>query len=553
MFFSFCWTLHATSTEPLPCFARCDHDFTSEVGSHGSIQISGDHAAVSDITPAAGWFMASCDPSAADQDIRLVCQEPDKGCDHVFMGGAEGTVVRLPNGCGPMPFAVITRVWNHEDQSIPAVLRLEGASRGSLPPVVRGMTLSTRFSDVGMTNGNVRFSLIGASIPNVSRISEIEAPIASGVSRRSVTAWIESSLRDIAHAHTAAIGGFNKSTTGTSRLDYGKTFAIFNETRVCQQQGVRPAFNGQFTVDVGGKVVGNVSYGVSISGSILPPEVDGFGLFVGLDAVITGTLGINASLTGTLASDKIPLVIVGIPALNIPRILSIGPTFRIDAQATASIDTNLAADINVAYAIQGAQLFFTSHSFTHSGNFTSAPSDVNLSFSPDVTTHAQIAAHLLPSLNFGIDLLGGKAQATVHLTLDADTSTDLSLIASADIPFPKAVSKLDTSAKKCKLRPGTTRTGSMSASGGCVDISSGLSVTAGIDADLFDFLKKGKSVSLFNERFDLYKKCFGDSVVRKSYVGRSVHAQPLERSERLVCPAKHVGPVQSMIKNSSAG
>lgn len=51
---------------------------------------------MSDITPAAGWMIMDCDANVADQDIRLVCQDPSKGCDHIYTDSAAGTLVRLP-------------------------------------------------------------------------------------------------------------------------------------------------------------------------------------------------------------------------------------------------------------------------------------------------------------------------------------------------------------------------------------------------------------------------------------------------------------------------
>ena len=56
----------------------------------------GASGAISDITPAAGWQILSCDPNGMDQDIRLVCMHDDASCDHLLEGGAENTIVRLP-------------------------------------------------------------------------------------------------------------------------------------------------------------------------------------------------------------------------------------------------------------------------------------------------------------------------------------------------------------------------------------------------------------------------------------------------------------------------
>ena len=38
-----------------------------------------------------------CDDASTEaQDVRIVCHNPDAGCERLFEGGAENTIVRLP-------------------------------------------------------------------------------------------------------------------------------------------------------------------------------------------------------------------------------------------------------------------------------------------------------------------------------------------------------------------------------------------------------------------------------------------------------------------------
>ena len=55
----------------------------------------GSHTAISDVTPVGGWTILDCNTTAADQEIRLVCHDPSM-CDHLYLNGAENTLVRLP-------------------------------------------------------------------------------------------------------------------------------------------------------------------------------------------------------------------------------------------------------------------------------------------------------------------------------------------------------------------------------------------------------------------------------------------------------------------------
>ena len=124
--------------------------------------------------------------------------------------------------------------------------------------------------------------------------------------------------------------------------------------------------------------------------------------------------------------------------------------------------------------------------------------DIKLSASPNVTAHAQVAAHLKPRLEFGATILNQTAD--IFLELDAYAELDLALTAAAN---------------------GSVSTdGSNSIStgiGGCMDILAGLSVNAGADADLLGIFDVNDTVSLYNKSFDLFKECFGDNFQKRTY------------------------------------
>ncbi|OJT15610.1 hypothetical protein TRAPUB_5938 [Trametes pubescens] len=470
-----------------PCFGECNWDITSDTGS-GTVRIAGPSAAVSDITPAAGWMIMDCDPNTADQDIRLVCQDPSKGCDHIYTDSAAGTLVRLPKSCGSTPFALVTRDWVHKDQSIPASKRSSIVRRDGSDPVVKGMSLATNFADVDTpTNGNVTLFLMGSSVPGAAGNFTVDPPSGTAASKRGLGSWIDSSLKGLSQVHAELIGNFNKNITGSSPINFDKDFPIFDQKIDCPQNGAVPAFSGEAKVDLDAKVDGTVNYGIAASGSIIPPKISEFGLFVGLDTSITGTLGLGATLTGSISSGKISVFEVGLPGLDFPKIFSIGPTFSVNVEATASLDANVDMDVDLAYDVKGMELFFPPGSNSQAGTFTPGDSNLKLSVSPNVTSHGQVAAHLIPSLAFGISALGGITKATINLDLDADAALDLSLTAAA-------LASASTSGNNASTGVG-----------GCVDITSGLAVNAGADADFFSIFKKGLQVPLFTKTFDLFK------------------------------------------------
>ena len=66
---------------------------------------------------------------------------------------------------------------------------------------------------------------------------------------------------------------------------------------------------------------------------------------------------------------------------------------------------------------------------------------------------------------------------------------------------------------------GSNSTGTSTATGasGCVDVLTALSVNAGAEADFFKIFKASDRVSLFDQSFDLYKKCFGNNSRNREY------------------------------------
>ncbi|PIL30026.1 hypothetical protein GSI_07938 [Ganoderma sinense ZZ0214-1] len=506
-----------------PCFGSCSWDITTGKGS-GTVQLTGTQSGVSDLTTAAGWTILDCDSKKADQDIRLVCHDTTKGCDHVTNDGAAGTVVRLPKSCGSVPFALVTRHWVHQDQSIPANKRALLTRRDGSKPKVMGTTLSTAFAKGDHNSkGNVTMHLIGSSLPGAAG-SFTQKPPTAGHSKRGLGSWITKSLEDL--------DSVSKTLNGSAPLNFDKNVPLFDKSISCPQKGKIPGFTGEAKVSLDAKVTGTVHYGVAASGTLVPPKVEEFGLFVGLDMDLLGTLALDTTLTGSISTGTIPLFTTGIPGLDFPGLFSIGPTFTINAEGTATLDTDVTTNVDIDYQIKGAELFFPPQGKS-SGSFSPGDSNIQLSVSPGVTSHGQVAAHLIPTLSFGINALAGAAKATINLDVDGEAAVDLSL--SAD-------------AKKATNVKGTAAAASTSSFGGCVDITSGLTVTASADADFLSIFDKSTSVNLFQKSFDLFKKCFGSSAARRTYTGRAEREALLAKRAGLSCPASSFTKAASITK-----
>jgi hypothetical protein len=92
---------------------------------------------ISDISQAAGWNIMGCDATSTEaQVIRLVCTKPENGCDDLFLGGAQDTIVRLPDDCAAAPFARVISTQDAADQTIPDYVMSELSKRDIQPKVL---------------------------------------------------------------------------------------------------------------------------------------------------------------------------------------------------------------------------------------------------------------------------------------------------------------------------------------------------------------------------------------------------------------------------------
>ncbi|PIL32296.1 hypothetical protein GSI_05541 [Ganoderma sinense ZZ0214-1] len=135
-----------------------------------------------------------------------------------------------------------------------------------------------------------------------------------------------------------------------------------------------------------------------------------------------------------------------------------------------------------------------------------------LSANPNVTTNATVVAHPIPTILFGLSILGYTS--AIYLNLDAHAELDLSLTGAAD------------GSMSTGLGGGNTTTTGTALGGGCVDISMGLAVDVGADVDRLVIFKVGENVMLFGRTWDPYKTCFGDDNLNEKRDYRSLRRAP---------------------------
>ncbi|KAJ7150538.1 hypothetical protein C8R43DRAFT_887267 [Mycena crocata] len=534
-----------------PCVSGvCSWDLPSTNGStpSGSLKIWGSQTAISDITEAAGWKILGCDPDALTQDIRLVCMGGDM-CQHLYEGhGAVDTIVRLPASCGKGPFARIAKTWVSQDQSLPASLAARIVRRTGADPQVQALTLDTNFAAAdNAKTGAVNLAIMGANVPGINDILANDPSVTasqrrSRVNKRGLTNFVVKAAKSISDA----VSGVNTVDINKSKalpaVDFSKKANLFSQSLSC------PPITAKMSVDVDATAHAVVTLGVAASGTIVPPKSLTL-LRTGLTADLNGELDLTADLSGSLSSPSIKLFEAGIPGLDFPGILSVGPTFVVTANAKATLDLNVDMKVGLNYHIDKAQLVFPPNGQKASG-FSLGQTPLKLSADTKAAATGTVEGHIVPAINLGISALG-VVDATVFLNLDASATMTLKVDAQAvysdDAPTSAS---LDAPAAASEVAVSTDSSASF---GGSFVISAGLDVNAGATGSFFGLFDKSTKVSLFKKNFELLRvrysiNCAGAPLTFVLYQLENLRSQ--QRYQARIFYASHSSCCASRITES---
>jgi len=152
---------------------------------------------------------------------------------------------------------------------------------------------------------------------------------------------------------------WDKDDTQTfNLLDVHKNFTIFDGSINCPAFGSEPGFsaNGHLDTDVDVSVTLTVGY--VISGKIFPPSITRAVFTTALEGGAQAVFNVNVEAIGSFDTGLLRLYEFGLPALNIPGIITVGPAFVIQAQAKATLGVITQAKITAAYKLSKLQFVF---------------------------------------------------------------------------------------------------------------------------------------------------------------------------------------------------
>jgi hypothetical protein len=458
--------------------------------------------------------------------------------------------------CSKAPFAVVKTWGPAEDQTIPADVASKIATNGKRAlPQVKALRIDSRFSDhTATTHGAVNFAVVGASVKEPTLVPRVNARArrsrghAGAHSQRGLFGDIGGFFEDAAGAvkdtATKAVGAVTgaatkaadkvedvatKAATGVAGVATAAGGAIKDANEVSGEKkttlppiDVQKSFNladasadcgalGKLglKVDADVKAHADVSVGVLAAGTVVPPNFSTFSLTAGLNGNIDGALTFAANIAGApIDTGKILLFTVGIPGLDIPGIISVGPTFNINARANVNIAADAKLKVGLNYDFKDVAFAFPpTDKAPPKGTPMPKNNQLVLAVSPDINAKGTLTAHLIPSIDFGINALAGKAKATIFFAVDASATADVTANAGA-----KVTQKIvrDTNTQQLDVQFEEKRAEVSTTAGGCVDVKGGVAATVGADANLFGLFDVNKTFPVFDKSFQIFQKCFGN-------------------------------------------
>ncbi|KAJ7770766.1 hypothetical protein B0H16DRAFT_1685941 [Mycena metata] len=480
---------YAANDWSVACKGECSYDII-DPARRANMKISGASSAVSDITPAGGWTILTCDAGKLVQDIRLVCHA--SGCEHLFEGqGAVDTLVRLPETCGSGAFARVAKIQVDNNQSLPSNIKSTLTQAGNVTSTVFILSVDVDFAAVNVSKtGPVSLSIEGYNFP-VDNLNNSTSK--RGLKTRN---WTEFNSTD---------------SVDLPSLKVDQTFPVLSASVDCND------FSASVSASFETKIDATVSIGLVVVGTVIPPAITEIAVFGGLVGDVLATLQLSASATGTVSTGEVSLYSVALGGIDFPGILSLGPTFTIYGDVRATLDATLDLAVDLAYSVT-AKGYYPPATQTSLGSSTAANSTLTLSVLPDVTTTGHINASITPQLALGLTAFT-DVKADVSLNFAGSLSSRLSLDASANATVGNS---------------GKAATGSAD---GCFGIDAALSVYLAADGDLFGLIENSTTYQIYYNKWDLYKQCFTASGSTKRALPEAVVQRRDNSDSGLTCPA----------------
>ncbi|CAK5268570.1 unnamed protein product [Mycena citricolor] len=450
---------------------------------------------VSSLDLASDWVIHDCDAkSDQPQTVLAYCSKAmdgdDSGCGHVFIGEAQHTVVRMPKSCGLGPYARVVSLAPHENQAVLAAARLKRA----LPEneLVYQFSFDYNFAAVPAANGPILMRADMTDMPGYWD-AIINTPPDSGTTstKRSNS---KREFHQPEELERRWFGPFDnwlqKINTVTNSNSVSRNFHWSDKYTIFHQEESCPNFSSSLDISVSGNAQANSRFGYYLEATIVPPAIQQCYVYLNAGASAQATFTITGLAQVDFGTERSELVSFGFPGLYYPGLLTIGPSLHLYGELSGTLSMSGTYSATVGYTFPGIDVVFGKQDNKADEEQTSNPvspdssnQGYDFSLGYNVNLEGNVQAHLVPSLQLGISVLGGQV-------LDAQVFVEADLYAGVGV------------------------TGSVSntvAPNFCVNPFYGANLNAGLTGSVLFWRNNAVSYNFYSNQFPFGGQCFNSA------------------------------------------
>lgn len=390
------------------------------------------------------WELMDCPDSDSEEEhtVRMICTDSseDSKCDHIHRGqGAPGTILQMPNRCGPGRYAVAKELKESQNQTLPGHLNkrdLEGRS-------VYDLTFDYDFKRVPRDYGDALMRIDYSNQPGYWD-SVVDRPASDSErkvkrAKRDETGyhknrkrWLEDEWRDAYHhggmeRHEVHKRWFGEDilnwlgqliTTGEAKATKELNHKVKEKVELLlidQQFGPCPVGGAQAQANIRSSITASIDVETSFGITIITTLTEGMDLsrsylYFRNAGEVEARFELDAVASLTYSTGDIKLLgLDDFPGatFRVPGVVTVGPNLAVYASADASIVLagHLEADVTLAsWEIQ--QTYPQNDEYPEKAldePDREAKTIGKPHFDASVSANGEIALHLKPTVSFGID------------------------------------------------------------------------------------------------------------------------------------------------------
>ncbi|KPM42249.1 hypothetical protein AK830_g4355 [Neonectria ditissima] len=387
------------------------------------------------------WEVFDCNDAVTEGEhtVRMVCTDrgEDSNCDRIYLGhGAPGTIVEMPEGCGPGKYAVVKDLTTSGNQSLPHHLYRRGVDDSE---TIYDLTFDYDFTrvprDLGDTQVRIDYSnentywntivdkAADAKKRSLKRSVKRTLQDVGGSHKR----WLEEEWRDDVHRGDLSMEDMHKRWFGETALDWLK--AIFTGVTntmelehsyseefvlsIVDQKLTCPNLDAKLEVYAEMSVDADVNYGFTLIGKLggkYGIDISDSYLYYRTGGEVNAKFVVDAAVTAHFDTGDVLMFSADTfgAAFTVPGIVTIGPNFKLFGQleGKATLGVNFETKVKLA-EWDVYQTFPAVDEDWEPDVFDDAAKSGKQTLEPEfeygVSVSGHISAHVKPTITFGID------------------------------------------------------------------------------------------------------------------------------------------------------